>query len=203
MIRTSDFFKTATKEIWLNKKTEELFPVIEMLDDVPVNFSIYADWLYSGLIFNDDMIVNNDHDTEFHELALAYILGEKLLDKHFKNAVIDAFIEKVLDDLVIDVELSRLIYDNTPPGSQLRRLLADIYAYHGEPTWMEASSANETLDSEFVFDLSLAQLANRNLVTRVPPYMLSKCYYHQHENILHRCLPSIRGTNFNPRRKTT
>ncbi|KAF1349741.1 hypothetical protein BDV97DRAFT_389858 [Delphinella strobiligena] len=187
LIRNSEFFKAAVKEEWLSEKAGEHFRVIEMPDDDPNIFSIYADWLYSGLICSATEHSGKGNDTEFEDLTLAYILGEKLLDKSFKNAVIDAFIEKLISERVLDLELPKLIYDNTRPTSPFRRLLVDIYAHHADSSWMMRSSAKDHLHPSFLYDLSLAQLSNLTLKTETPAYIQSKCIYHEHEGMLQKC----------------
>lgn len=199
LTRNSEFFKTALKEEWSKKRTEGQLMVIEMPDDDPNIFSIYADWLYSGLIYSTTENAGKGNDTEFKELTFAYILGEKILDIPFKNAVIDAVIEKFLVELIIDLELPKLVYDNTRPNAPLRRLLVDIYAYHADTSWMTRSSAKDHLHPTFVFDLNLAQLYNRDLKMETPNYMKSTCIYHEHQDVLQKCSCSSGSKKYNPR----
>lgn len=125
---SSDLFQTARKPEW----SEANSGVVDLSDEIPDIFEVYLHWLY----FKTLSTVQNQRpssNTEYMELAQCYILGEKLLDVKFKNAVIDAMIDVLRnqpeDDLFIPGPLTvEIIYKGTTEDSLARTLLVDMWA---------------------------------------------------------------------------
>lgn len=143
---------------------------MELIDDDPDIFAIYAYYLYSGFITSINKAaaksIGTDEDCEFQDLVSAYSLGEKLQDDEFQDAVIDAFIEKVVQEDRVDLQLSCQVYEKTLPGSGLRRLLLDIYLGQANPDWLSEDTVGEELHPEFLRDLSMEMLWDRRQVAR-------------------------------------
>jgi hypothetical protein len=67
---------------------------IKLPEDDPEVFSVYQEWLYDGLIHTGSQTLFPATDDEYEALVKAYILGEKLMDQDFKDATIDATLDK-------------------------------------------------------------------------------------------------------------
>lgn len=184
----SQFVRLALNKEWKEGK-ERTIPLPEDEADV---FRLYHLWIYQNRIFSDSRSNANafthpptapqDDGKEYPLLTQAYILGEKLLDTHFKDAIIDCIIDKLWSTCTFDLRLTNLIYENTPEKSPLRRLLQDVYIWSGCATWLDkAALGGECVNAEFLLDLSkrhMAFWAGRR-PERVP-YMQGSCEYHEH-----------------------
>jgi hypothetical protein len=86
------------------------------------------------------------------ELARAYVLGEKLIDAKFKNAIIDTFVAvgAAMGDNPIG-ECVNILYEGTLEGSPARKMVVDAcgrYA-HDSQDWIEGF---EKCPKEFLID---------------------------------------------------
>ncbi|CAN9079425.1 unnamed protein product [Alternaria alternata] len=79
---SSEFFKNATKPEWRTESRP-----IDLSDEQPHIFKRYCQWLYSGHIAPD-----LPEKSILQCLAYMYVLGEKIVDHEFQNAVIQAII---------------------------------------------------------------------------------------------------------------
>ncbi|KAI4717144.1 hypothetical protein E4T48_06676 [Aureobasidium sp. EXF-10727] len=139
-------------------------------------FGLYTEWVYSGRICKGTS-TTTAKDVDLAFVGQAYILGEKLLDHNFKNAVVDFLLEMVVATSSLDLTLPTLIFETTSALAPIRRLLVDLYAWYGHKDWLKASVHHNT----FLSDLSTALLerhghdgfANKILT-------LDPCHYHEH-----------------------
>ena len=148
---SSDFFQTARKPEW----SEGNPGVVDLSDEKPDIFEVYLHWLYFKTLstVQDQPPTSNP---EYLELAQCYVLGEKLLDVKFKNAVIDAMIDVLVNQPEDDVFIPgpstiKTIYEGTMEGSLVRTLLVDIWAARA------GKSGKTDLDEcppEFAIDLA-------------------------------------------------
>lgn len=180
--RTSDYFKRAMKAYWGTSITGSL----TLKEEDPEVFEIYLHWLYC-----ESLPVQNDNpgfegNTEYVQLAKAYVLGEMLQDVNFKDAVLDAILIKSrtrASDGQTWFPVGpaiRYIYDGTPESSAARRLLVDLYTYNAHADWLTQWANKDELPKEFLFDLAVATLGKRPC----PPASLAQkagaCEYHEH-----------------------
>lgn len=99
-----------TRTILEERAQQNLFPGVPvyLIQDFPEDFEVYRNFLYSdGKIFTSNAQADQDHvddgeeeehdDREWLRLARAYNVGLDLDDEKFRNAVLDAFIEKVVE----------------------------------------------------------------------------------------------------------
>ncbi|KAI5238392.1 hypothetical protein E4T43_07487 [Aureobasidium subglaciale] len=91
-------------------------------------FKLYTEWVYSGHLVSDTLRIQ---DTRSDALGQAYLLGEKLLDYGFKNAVLDAILNKIIVEGRVNLTLPNLIFDKTCHTSPLRKLLVDLHVWYG------------------------------------------------------------------------
>ncbi|KAF2827201.1 hypothetical protein CC86DRAFT_257742, partial [Ophiobolus disseminans] len=92
---------------------------------------IYFKWLYSR-----NLPVSNH--TDHVQYSRLYVLGEKLMNEAFQNAVIDDYAEAShAQDEWPTRSAVRVIYDGTTTESPARRLLIDMYCWHGDEKWVD------------------------------------------------------------------
>ncbi|KAK4497506.1 hypothetical protein PRZ48_011957 [Zasmidium cellare] len=149
----------------------------------PHNFGLYVNWLYTGLLCTiDESLVG--YDNEYDELIESYILGIKLKDSTFCNAVISAIFEKVEDEeyggLPRDEDLDLAF---TPkPGisednlSPMRDALVEVFARAPDSHKVDMVIKQKRLNRDFVRDLVKRLLELRNSSE------LSVCDFHLHDD---------------------
>jgi hypothetical protein len=127
------FFKKALSGAW--KEAEER--VIKLPEDSNDTFELYLQVIYGQPISvePDPVPENYKGSSERLELAKLYVFAEKVQDARTKNVVTKAFLNSVWKlhkcgkwssphhDCV------NVVYRGTAPGSPMRRLIVDIFAY--------------------------------------------------------------------------
>ncbi|TKA23639.1 hypothetical protein B0A54_18070 [Friedmanniomyces endolithicus] len=109
-------------------------------DDADV-FQVYAQWLYQAKILVQQHNEDPKSSGELSRLLKCYIFGEKIHDVVFQNVTIDsifAYVHKEKDGTRWYPTDADTVYDGTPEGSPLRMLIVDMFAYHGQKTWVKA-----------------------------------------------------------------
>jgi len=117
-------------------------------------FQVFAHWLYFKTIeFEDDK-------AWFRTLSNAWLLGHNISAPGFKNYIIDALIARVKDTGELpDVDTINNIYTKTFPGSPLRRLLVDLFAWQSDPDdGRDSACLSLEVDRVFVADLANASM---------------------------------------------
>ena len=117
----SDFFDAALSKRW--KEGRENY--MELPEDSPEIVQCYFQFLYTGQVFikwtrDCSKMSANENLPEYLTLAHLYVLGEKVHDIAFKNAVMDAFVLRMTEPVgprlwspVTDV--ADVIYEGTMP----------------------------------------------------------------------------------------
>lgn len=178
----SQFFKKAMSGDWSESKSRS----VRLANEEPEVFHLYMQWLY-----RDTLPVRNDSpglegNAEYLQLAKAYVLGDLLQDGNFKDAVLDAMIERTTSKLSDGKmwfpvgPVIRHIYDNTMKSSEARRLLVDMYTQTGRSDWLRNWACPEDLPKEFLYDLAIAVLDKRSQ-PEIPAGSPDPCAYHQHK----------------------
>ncbi|THY91990.1 hypothetical protein D6C95_06213 [Aureobasidium pullulans] len=174
----SPYFQAASKKEWWIIQDGQTFMSLE---DDPSAFAIYVEWVYAGRIWRKTQ-PHDFQDAEFLGLVRAWILGDKFLDHRFKNAVVDCLIAKIAEEGRLDLTLPQAVYDNTLQNAPLRRLLVDLYVWHGHKDWVVYSSTTDCKPAAFLSDLSTALFERHSqaafLKDQCPPFNL--CMYHVH-----------------------
>lgn len=182
----SPFFNAACSGFW--KESQE--SVVKLPEDYPEIFELYVKWLYTGELVK---LSTNAEEEDYPEhttltvLACAWFLGDKLLDSTFKNAAIDAIIERVRETNHYPCALASFIYENTTEESPLRRLLVDFYAYAYERSWFVGNDRGPDMDDaprEFFRDVlvKIIMLKEGPAVEEPGdwPWVKDRCQYHDH-----------------------
>jgi hypothetical protein len=117
---SSEFFKNATKPEWRTESRP-----VDLSDEQPAIFKRYCQWLYTGFIA-PGLLAESSSGC----LAYMYVLGEKIVDHEFQNAVIQAIISDMdRMNVVPSLRTIKIIYDGTTEESAARRLLVDSWAH--------------------------------------------------------------------------
>ena len=181
---SSDFFKKAINGPW--KESNER--LISLSHEEPDIFAIYLNWLYRGTLptrIDEPGLIGNE---EYLKLAKAYGLADRLLDQAFKNAVMDAFIDKTSSKTSDGHRwypvgsVIRCIYENTPESSKGRTLLVDIYAENARKDWLTDWATREDLPKQFLLDLILRLFDISSGDDSRGNFKLTRCNYHDHDN---------------------
>ncbi|CAD0081747.1 unnamed protein product [Aureobasidium vineae] len=125
-------------------------------------FELYTEWVYSGRICKGASTARAK-DTDLAFIGQAYILGEKLLDHTFRNAVVDFLLETVVATGSLDLTLPTLIFNETSASAPIRRLLVDLYACYGHKDWLKALVNHNAFLSDLIQMESSVPWANVTL----------------------------------------
>ncbi|KAK3713751.1 hypothetical protein LTR37_008237 [Vermiconidia calcicola] len=175
----SEFVRLALSKDWKEARERKF----DLPNDWPDAFELYQHWLYANNIPSDSFGDTTKDAEEYELLVHSYILGEKMMDPHFKDAIIDSIIHKLCRSSFFDPRLTNIVYENTPVNSPLRRLWQDIYVWSGNPDWLDKSTLGDFIHAEFTLDLSRYQMnLNRGVGPTSAPYVGSLCTYHEHAN---------------------
>lgn len=185
---SSMFFRSMLTHKW----KESADRIVLLPYDDPITFNVYAEWKYTGKILSSIADQDDTNQEEWLHLVQAYILGDKLQDGPFKDAVLDSIIAK--SNVAVNgfhyfpiQNITTFIYANTIPNSPLRRLLVDQHVFHGRASWMEGGSVND-VDKEFLFDLCVSLLQHRPQPPGLAPDKVEvTCMYHEHDGTGSNC----------------
>jgi hypothetical protein len=136
----SPFFKKALSGNW--KEAQDR--LVKLPEDDPVTFQRYVHLLYTdALVIEAEEVSEPSKSTEYPHLGLLYVLAEKLQDIDAKNVVLEATLLASRREHADGIryfpgnDMICLIYAGTGPGSPMRNLLVNFYAYQGEGEWLK------------------------------------------------------------------
>lgn len=118
-------------------------------------------------------------------LVRAWIFADKYLMPALQNKTMSTLIERNNKLSVIPTDCLKLVYDNTLPGSPLRRLFLDLVAYRGNLADIMSSTKCQHWPHEALVELVKAFGAKRREDGHnfeLPEERKGKCYYHVHKN---------------------
>lgn len=172
--------KASLNESWLEGQTKE----IRLSDVAAPVFRIYAHWLYTGLITTSVERTGTSLTLILNELTLAYVLGDRLQDDDFCDAIIDTFVKET--EVLIEgsprfpaSNTIALIYKKTMPESKLRRLIIDQHVGYGHAAWLQIPPS-DGYNADFLLDLSLALIGQEGRPKPPVAGGIGTCQYHFH-----------------------
>ena len=186
--KTSKIFAAATKEEW-DQSGER---VIKLPEETTETFELYVRWLYAGRV-----VVKRQTDKitrGYEALAKLYALGERLMDATFQNCLMDGFLAgvKERDDDGLTwwptANHATVIFRSTTSNSPARRFIIDCFVKQAKESWFTRfADKPDTLDPQFLLDLSAALLKHRELPEdKIEDYdhlmRGPSCRYHIHED---------------------
>ncbi|KZM25010.1 hypothetical protein ST47_g3850 [Ascochyta rabiei] len=163
------FFRKAMSGNWSEAKDR----IVRLPEDDPLLFHIYVDLLYTNQIAvipdsssREATIADRQNARAIQNtLAMLYILVEKLQDIDSKDKTIAAMVasmhEKRSDGGMYSPGhmIVQTVYNGTPPGCLLRKLIVDLYTSKATQFWV--SNAHEFPD-EFVRELMINVVTERS-----------------------------------------
>ncbi|RAH69974.1 BTB/POZ domain-containing protein [Aspergillus aculeatinus CBS 121060] len=175
---SSPFFDKALAGKW----KESAQRTVQLPNDEPKIVALYIHWLYYGTlpVFCDELVEIGN--SEYLDLAKAYILGDKILDTLFQDTVIDAIIEKSRstaqdghrwypDGAVLDYA-----YHNIAESAQILELFVDMYVTKGNSSWLQEWTDPTHIPQPFLLSVA-SKLLDRRAVSKEP---LEALIYHIH-----------------------
>jgi hypothetical protein len=128
------FFKAALSHDWKEKQDR----TIKLPYCHPSTFNIYAKWLYSGQFCviedTEERETPLNLSAEWVSLKQSYIMADYVLSTDFKDAVIDAIIEKMIDKNKCPTMVIELIYSRTTDKLPHRKVVREVML----KTWKDA-----------------------------------------------------------------
>ncbi|KAF2707461.1 hypothetical protein K504DRAFT_492928 [Pleomassaria siparia CBS 279.74] len=177
----SEFFRNAMKPEWASVRPDPR--IIDLPDDDPAAFSLYLQFIYSKQlpILSD---THDDMDVSYQglDMAYGYVLGERLMDREFKNAISDAYVLFARGTppgrrSYPTNEEVRIIFEGTSERAPLRQLFVDIWCCRGKYEWMEI---DDDLPRDFLFEVTKALLKARpSLESMSRPWKNNHLQYHE------------------------
>lgn len=175
--------------------------VVELPEDSPDSFRVWLNWIMSHTIMSslpDATCSNVEHEAEYVHLVNAYILGEKLDDAGFQDAVMDAMVAKTQTTVnhmfhCPGSTTINLIWEKTLPDSRLRHFVLDQYSLFGQPEWLieDCDGGEEVFDSGFLLDFAMKLMTVRDVYRLIREAVdLSTCKYHRHSEVDGSCYKS-------------
>ncbi|CAO2652617.1 Nn.00g009000.m01.CDS01 [Neocucurbitaria sp. VM-36] len=125
----STFFDNVLKEGWKEGHDR----IVRLPDVAPSIFKVWMKWLYTGRLFvkepGDDVTVCSSYTCthESSRLYNCYALGEFLQDLDFKDATVDAMIDKMVERKGVPITLADHIYSHSNKDSKHRKLAIDCF----------------------------------------------------------------------------
>lgn len=176
-VKFSDVIAAAVKGGF--KEAEER--AVKMPEDDPELFKIFAAFTYSGAIHcskpGDAMI---DHIAQHGRLAKLWILAEKMRACEFKDAIVDAMVDRVKCTGKCSAALHKTIYANSFGPSGMRRLVVDVVVWGWPQGSLNDAVYSEAL-GQFFFDVASRLHGMFGRQPGEAPFNSSPdCYYHDH-----------------------
>lgn len=180
----SDFFRAA-----FNGPFQEATEGKINLSDIDIEtFEDFQVWLYSRILRNPEGPANKYGHAPWRTyaaLARLWIFGDKYLIPLLQNDVIDAMHDKMSVENISPLFIVKTAYDETLPGSCLRRAVVDMLVHrtklNGQP---ESSIESSNLKHWTTEALADAMVVMASSWESGLPYksMLKKdrCHYHVH-----------------------
>jgi hypothetical protein len=141
LTKNSDFFKTAMKKEWAEGQTR----VIKLPEDDPDTVTDYLTFVYSRDLPTSTLIKSypSPSDREWKSLAKLYVLGERVLDKCIRNAVVAEVSRFSTPDEnskwgYMPTAASNIFFEGTPEGAPIRRMIVDKHVSSGYKPWLAA-----------------------------------------------------------------
>ena len=116
----SPFFDAALNGNYVEARSK----AVDLPEDDPIAFEMWATWLSSGKC--KDSFEYSSYEKAY---VRAWILADKLACPAFKDHVMSQFLEWFDDDGDLWLDMIKLVYEVSSPGSKLRRLFVDSFVW--------------------------------------------------------------------------
>ncbi|KAI4782740.1 hypothetical protein E4T52_02336 [Aureobasidium sp. EXF-3400] len=170
----SDYFRGAFNSAF----SEAIQGKISLVDERVDVFNIVNKFVYTRQLSD-----NVDSDLQWEILIRTWIFGDKYLMPSLQNSVMSILLEKGLKQNFVPTGQLKFIYNNTVPGSLLRKMVVDVAAYECSMESLMVRSKGALWSHEALVDLVLVIGAKKKEdIGRfaLPEANKGKCYYHIH-----------------------
>ncbi|KAI8939495.1 hypothetical protein NX059_003266 [Plenodomus lindquistii] len=155
----SPYFKSALSSTHQDR-------LVDLPYDDPTIFRYYVHLLYTNKVEASlDCISPNTYGyNECCNIAKLYVLAEKLQDIASKNAAISAmlaaFEERNDAKGIPGSSIIKIVWDGTPSGSKMRKLIVDMWADRATGSWIKKYKGKEW-PADFLVDMTMALMEKR------------------------------------------
>ncbi|KAL8897100.1 MAG: hypothetical protein Q9207_007384 [Kuettlingeria erythrocarpa] len=106
---------------------------LTLAEDDPNCFGRYVLWIYNQIL--DPIRHGQDAKSMLHEYCKLFVLADKLGSERLENVCLDIIHTYAASDAIshFDVATIDFVWDNTPDGSSLRKLLVDMVGWQMHP----------------------------------------------------------------------
>lgn len=169
------------------KQSKQQQDEIPLKDAEAKSLNIYINWLYTGNIHaghrKDELPSKTSPEdyTGLSRLVKCYLLGVRLQDPHFQDAILDAIVtlvcvgkEQGKTMLGLIMQRVKHHYIQLPVGSKARRLFVHLFAHFGDWRLLDKNDPRA-----FLFETS--EVIKRGAADD-PTDAARKCVFHEHES---------------------
>ncbi|KAL1622851.1 hypothetical protein SLS54_004871 [Diplodia seriata] len=156
----SPFFRKACNGNWKEAREHR----VELPEDTPEYFDVYVQWLYSGQLLLKHEVEENDYQVVDWDLFLGvYLLGNKLLDRKFKEACVDIAFqsfdeERDPDAWHVRANHAGTLYSALPSSDPYRRLYVKFWAYCALSSWFDPEDNADAREAPMEFFRDVAKV---------------------------------------------
>lgn len=151
LTKNSEFFQAAMKKEWVEGQTR----VIKLPEDHLATMTDYLTFTYSSDLPTSTSIKSGPAQaptvSDWISLAKLYVLGERMLDKCIRNAIVSELLRiSELPDKngltsFMPVAASNILFNGTPEWHPIRQMVVDKYVARGGEHWLLAGTENLAL----------------------------------------------------------
>lgn len=158
--------------------------VVNLRSDDVETFHAFYSWLYTQRLFDPPSNVPKEEiPLSIERLCRLFVFGDARGVARLRNAAIDAIVNKIGNTWKMPNKQTSYVYENTIPGSPLRRLFVDIAV----KVWPspEIHLSNTKFPEQFLKDVicALASLpGKRTRLSQNDWRNINKCLYHDHSD---------------------
>ncbi|RAK77502.1 BTB/POZ domain-containing protein [Aspergillus fijiensis CBS 313.89] len=175
---SSPFFEKALAGEW----KESAQRTIQLRDDEPEIVALYIHWLYCGKLAVCCGEPGRIPNSEYLDLVKAYVLGDKILDTLFQDAIVDAIVESRRSTGQDETssypfgEALEYAYNRLAETAPILELFVDMYVSDAHSSWLHKIADSTTVPQPFLLRLA-SKLLDRCDASWDP---LKACNYHTH-----------------------
>ncbi|KAL8754542.1 MAG: hypothetical protein Q9199_004273 [Rusavskia elegans] len=180
LCHASPMFRAMMQHDWKEKQDG----IIVLKDEDPEVFRRFMHWLYYETVLD----INEKIETiSPRDLADCYFIADRRDVPAMQNHLIDLIMQKALTLASVLSNIQRLVWENTPENSALRKLLVDLMAFGGDIAQIfKDENEKDAYDKCFVVDVLIRTHTTPKL-TGWNDFYERRCSYHVHNAKLPAC----------------
>ncbi|KAF2232549.1 hypothetical protein EV356DRAFT_505068 [Viridothelium virens] len=181
LIHHGTYFKHALHGDWIEAQDQ----VITLSEDSTEVFDAIYSWLYTRRLYDSatDSSVETKVSLNFLTLCQIYVFGHVRGIPAVCNAAVDCIIAKAINENVVPTNCIRYVYENTLPGSNLRKLMVEFVIIGLQPETLY--NVRDKLCEDFLIDL-VVSVSNLRPKCKGPLHgyralqSINRCSFHTH-----------------------